>query len=272
MKAINFYLLLLLATISCSDPVNMDREKILISKYIEENDFEKAESIAYYLLNSTDTTIQNTADSLLFVIAEAHRKTDSVGVVDETEAQKELLSRFQGETKNLKVELDSGLVLTFGGFSITNKWIVDRYDDTYHYREAERDMVYITSDLTIKSKSKNPQLPRILLLSEELGVINRIGVFDYEFYRWTSHGTYIGLYHDSKNDFAFSEKVKFTVGIQIDKSLLSKNLAIAVTPETHFRRVNKLSGNPEIGYEDDQPMKLYQTMDYANMHWIQSKI
>lgn len=272
MKAIHCYLLGLIAFISCSEPINMDREKVLISKYISENNFHKADSIVDYLLDSGDENSKKTADSLFSVVEVAKQVFDSIQLSNETNAKESILQHFKDSKTHLVFSPNKETTLIFGGFSKSNKWIVDRYDDTYHYSEAERDMVYITSDVTVKSKSKDPHLPRIILISEDNGIINQLGIFEYRFYRWTDHARYIGLYHDNKNDFAYTESVKFTVGLQVSKSLLSKNTAIVVSNGNYFARKNKISGEPEVVYEDEISDKSYTTIDYANMHWVQSKI
>lgn len=134
-------------------------------------------------------------------------------------------------------------------FKITKRFNFDRYDDTYHYLDAERGEKIIWSDLTIKSKDKNPTLHGfgVYYLDTDSSFV-LIDILNYRFYRWEDYATYLGNYHDNSNDFSYKESVRFSVYGKISDDLLNKKIFIITKKSPMFTRTEERFGNPPVSY------------------------
>jgi len=75
----------------------------------------------------------------------------------------------------------------------------------------------------------------------------QIGIEPYEFRRWSSYGSYIGLYHDFKNDFAHTAAIPFTAAASIDADVAKKPFAVVATGLFCHSRGEQI-GQPEVVY------------------------
>ena len=102
-------------------------------------------------------------------------------------------------------------VLKIKNIKKTKTFAYDRYDDYYRYRSAEKDSIFVSVDFSVTSKNKEPKLPSLYLgyLSDD-GKIMDASLLSIEFYRWSSHSHYLGLYFDSRNDFAHTDTINFS--------------------------------------------------------------
>jgi hypothetical protein len=103
--------------------------------------------------------------------------------------------------------------------SVRGDWPTDRYygySSSWSVRKARKTNRYVVIDVVVSSKG-NPGLPRILAYTKTGDRLTYVGVADVAFYSWSSHACSIGLHHDPKNDFAYTDSVKFTYGIQVSR-------------------------------------------------------
>jgi len=140
-----------------------------------------------------------------------------------------------------------GVTVRVESLKFGKRWTFDSYGDSWHYRDAERGTQFLLLNAVIQSVDKNPNLPEIGVYRIDGKKMVRIGFFGYEFRRWSSHGTFIGLYHDFKNDFAHSQSVPFNAAARIDDSDASQPFAVVVTGLLCHERTEKI-GQPEIAY------------------------
>lgn len=129
------------------------------------------------------------------------------------------------------------------------KWIFDRYDDTYRYLSAERGNVFITTNLSITSESKDPSLPVVLVYKVSQGMLNMLGQMRYHFYKWEDYGTYLGNSHDLKNDFAYTKTIKFSCGLQIDQDDFNGGpIFVVIKKDNCMLRNEEKYDNPPVSY------------------------
>lgn len=136
----------------------------------------------------------------------------------------------------------------------TKKWIFDRNNYEYHYREADKGSLFLTIDFTAKSKNKNPILPVfVAAVMDSANKLKVIGVSEIQFPSWTNYGAYLGNYHDFKNDFAKRDAVKFTSAIQISESdYKSKKLLVFMPNINCSSRYEDSSSPPPVSYGKHQ--------------------
>lgn len=136
------------------------------------------------------------------------------------------------------------------------KWIFDRTGYQYFLRDADKGHQMYSLDITVGSKGQNPELPSVEAWTVEGGQARRVCTFEWKFHRWDDYGSYLGNYHDSGNDFAKSDTVKFTVGHQLSDESLAGFLIVGVRKEKkgQFLRIYDKLGRPEIRYESRELM------------------
>ena len=101
-------------------------------------------------------------------------------------------------------------------------------------------------------KTKNPSLPCLFLFKYSNGALEYQDTFYYQFYRWEDFATYLGNYHDNGNDFYFTEKIKFSVGISVDEEILRNNaILVLLKRENTISRSEERFGNPPVKYSED---------------------
>ncbi len=141
------------------------------------------------------------------------------------------------------------LTMTFGPFVQAKEFEFGRYRGESHMRTAERGEKYLTANVDIASKDKNPSFPCLYLFKYSNGGLYSLGTFYYEFYRWESFATYLGNYHDNSNDFAYTEKIKFSVGVAEDEETLRNNaILVLLKRENIISRSEEESREPPVRY------------------------
>jgi len=102
--------------------------------------------------------------------------------------------------------------------------------------------------MAVTSSSHDPNLPEIAVYSISGDKMNFVGTFDTEFARWSDYGSYLGNYHDSRNDFSKVSTVAFKLGVQINTSKLSKPYAIVIMKKNCLSYYYDRYRNPPISY------------------------
>lgn len=129
------------------------------------------------------------------------------------------------------------------------QWTFDRYDDSWHYRDARRGLQYVIAELAVTSSAHDPLLPPIDLYRVDGGRLTYLSTMAYEFYRWDDYGSYLGNNADYGNDFAHTETIRFTAAAEVADSVLAGPLMVFVGEQGCFARTRNEFGNPEISYQ-----------------------
>jgi len=156
------------------------------------------------------------------------------------------------DLKENKVFKDSDLYIKFSNFILQKTYIHDRYEGQWRYNSSERGNIFITCSILISSKSKDPSLPIICLFALDGKALRLKGTFDYNFSEWENYGTYLGNNADYGNDFAHTEKIRFDIGVEVDKNeikdkqlyILAKNDACVIRNEDRFQE-------PAVKYDSE---------------------
>lgn len=138
--------------------------------------------------------------------------------------------------------------VTLQSAQITGQWSFNDHGDEYEYRSAERGSRYITAKVTYSSKSKNPRLVPLIVYASNGGELKRLGVMGFEFVRWKNYATFLGNYHDDGNDFAHTESIRFSTGLQVQSEDISKPLYIVASSVGCAERNSDRFGRPPVRY------------------------
>ena len=138
--------------------------------------------------------------------------------------------------------------ITLSSISIGRTFTFDYRSDEWTYREADRGTKYISAAMAVTSTDHAPNLPQFAVYKIEGGEFVYEESFDTVFARWEDYGTYLGNYHDSRNDFAKVSTVKFKIGVQISDGVLSKPYAIVVKNENGLTSSYDRYKNPPKSY------------------------
>lgn len=142
--------------------------------------------------------------------------------------------------------------INFGPLTKGKNWSYDRTGNGfYHYSAAERGEKYIKADLTISSSSKKPLLPSIALYEFKNGFLHLVDVFQYKFYKWESSSSYNGLEKDLMNDFSYTEKIKFSVGLKVQDEVLENTLFVVAKNNNCLYRKESTISEPPVSYKDN---------------------
>ncbi len=153
--------------------------------------------------------------------------------------------------KELTVFKNADLQLKFANFILQKTYVHDRYSEEYHYNSAERGNIFITSSVSIFSKSKDPKLPVICAFILDGKTLKLRGTFNYNFSRWEDYGTFLGNNADFGNDFAHTEKIQFDIGLEVEKENI-KGFPIYILAKNEpcvEREENRLK-EPPVSYSD----------------------
>lgn len=143
----------------------------------------------------------------------------------------------------------AGKTLKLGNPTFSNTVAADAHDDEWLEFKAQRGSKLLSAPLTVSSDDLSQSIVPIYLYRIEGGALEKDDAFNIRFASWESYGTFIGLYHDSHNDFKFSKNVRFKIVYQVDEDSLKKPLAIVAGPEACIELETGLIGQPTIGYK-----------------------
>lgn len=150
-------------------------------------------------------------------------RTELTALIDaqKAEQQRQEALGFKALKAATTIKVDYNTV-TLSGFSISNRFTFDSYDDSYYYRDADRDNKYVTMAMSVKSESKSPDIPEFALYSISGKEMLFVTTFTTRYARWRDYGAYLGNYTDSNNDFAKVSTVRFKLGAEAPTELVSK--------------------------------------------------
>ena len=208
--------------------------------------------------NSAEASSSSAILAKLSEIKEAKRK--------EEERIKALGFKAIAEQTTIKIGYNT---VTFSNITIGKNYIHDSYDDRYFYNDADRGSKYISVLMSVKSEDHDPNIPQLAVYSIIGDKMHLAGCFRTEFNRWEDYGTYLGNYHDSHNDFAKVNTVKFKLGLQVSDEKLSKPYAIVLMKKNALTRGYEQFRNPPVYYSGsaDYPSTL-SVGDFENKYTI----
>jgi len=140
-----------------------------------------------------------------------------------------------------------GIRVRVESIKLGGRWTFDAHGDEWQYRDAERGEHYVLLLTTFESTEKNPNLPDVGIYRIDGKKMMRLAQMEYEFRRWSSFGTFIGLYHDFKNDFAYTKAIPFNAAASISDEDAKKLFVVVVTGNLCHERGSKI-GQPEVRY------------------------
>ncbi|CAI8800654.1 Lipoprotein [Pseudomonas sp. IT-P74] len=184
----------------------------------------------------------------------------------ETAQASKLLNNMISERQAKEKETEKLAALGFKGIPVQNtftgtssainllsaklggRWQFNDHGDEYEYRDAERGAQYVTAQVTYSSKEKDPSLMAMAVYAPRDGKLKRLGEMGFEFVKWESFATFLGNYHDSGNDFAHSEKIRFSMGVQVQNDEVVKPLYIIAAKKGCANRDEDRFGRPPVKY------------------------
>lgn len=140
-----------------------------------------------------------------------------------------------------------GVTVRVESLQVGGRWQFDVHGDEWHYRDAERAERFVLLRTTLHSTDKSPKLPDVGVYRIDGKKMTRLAQMRYEFRRWSSYGTFIGLHHDFKNDFAHTSAIPFNAAASISDEDARKPFAVVVTGELCHERGSTI-GQPEVVY------------------------
>ena len=153
--------------------------------------------------------------------------------------------------KNTPLLDAGGVKVSVGTPSFSKQFVFDRYDTSYHYRDADRDHKYVVIGLsaTAAKSISDPDLPGFALYWADGKELRRVSKFDLQFVRWEGYATYLGNYNDSRNDFAKNATISFTMGAHVtDRELAKRPLYVVATTMGCQSRSYERFRNPPVYY------------------------
>lgn len=230
--------------------------------YLEAGELDKAKTELEQLKNIFPNSSEASSSSELLTkieeLKEAKRK--------EEERIKALGFKAIPEQMTIKIDYNT---VSFSNISIGKNYIHDSYDDMYFYNDADRGCKYISVLMSVKSEDHDPNIPQLAVYKIQGEKMLLEGEFRTEFNRWEDYSTYLGNYHDSHNDFAKVNTVRFKLGLQMSDEDLSKPYAIVLMKKNALNRETERFRNPPIYYSGsaNYPSTLYIS-DFNNKYII----
>lgn len=201
---------------------------------IKKNDYEGAQKLLSDLINDNPNSkyMEEIKNKLAFV----NKKLKQINKEQE-EKKKVVANGFNNiktfstiKTDNTKLEVKKAIK--------AKKWISDWHGNEYLYEDADKNSDFITIDFNITSNNKDPQLPALYVGEvSQNGTLENIKLFNVAFYGWSDYGSFLGNYHDSKNDFAKKDTVRFSAGVQMEKG--NKQKIIFTNKNECYSRINR---------------------------------
>ena len=141
----------------------------------------------------------------------------------------------------------SGVTVRVESLQVGGRWEFNVHGDEWQYRDVERGQRFVLLRAKLQSTDKSPELPDVAIYRIDGKKMTRLAQLSYEFRRWSSYGTFIGLYHDFSNDFAHTASVPFNAAASINEDDAKKPFAVVTTGQLCHERGSQI-GQPEVVY------------------------
>ena len=212
-----------------------------ITELFNAQEYEKAKKEIAELKNVFPNASENTE------CAKMLEKISAIEAAKKAEEERIKALGFKAIPQKTSIKIGYNTI-TLSSISIGKTFTFDYRSDEWTYREADRGTKYISAAMAVTSSDHDPNLPQFAVYKIEGGEMIYEESFDTEFARWEDYGTYLGNYHDSRNDFAKVSTVKFKIGAQISDGVLSKPYAIVVKNENGLTSSYDRYRNPPKSY------------------------
>ncbi|HRK87358.1 MAG TPA: hypothetical protein PK461_16760 [Alcaligenes faecalis] len=150
-----------------------------------------------------------------------------------------------GAIKNGEIQV------TVGQLSSERRFVFDRYDDSYHYNEADRDHKFLVATMSVTAEKgiSDPNLFGFAAYAADGETLRRLGEVSFRLSRWSGYATYLGNYSDSRNDFAKTSKINFNIGVQLsDEDLKRRPIYLVASTAACISRSWDRFGRPPVSY------------------------
>ncbi len=212
-----------------------------INELFNAQEYEKAKKEIAELKNVFPNAAENNECSKIL------EKITALEVAKKAEEERIKALGFKAIPQKTSFKIDYNTI-ALSSIGIGRTFTFDYRSDEWTYREADRGTKYISAAMSVTSTNHDPDLPQFAVYKIEGGNMIYEESFDTEFARWEDYGTYLGNYHDSRNDFAKVSTVKFKIGAQISDDVLSKPFAIVVKNENRLTSSFDRYKNPPKSY------------------------
>ncbi len=176
------------------------------------------------------------------------KRIDDLIAKQKAEEEKRRALGFKGLKKATSATIDYNKV-SFSNIKIDKSYHFDWYHSGGYMRTADRGNIYVVATMSVTSSSKNPNLPTLAVYSIKGDRMNKEGVMEVRFDTWSDYGYYLGNYHDSKNDFAKTATIKFSLGVEISEEIMKKPYAIILKKSNGLSRYEDKYNNPPVSYK-----------------------
>lgn len=221
-----------------------------ILRLIESNEFDKAEKEILCL----QLTFPNSTEALNCNQQNAIIEKKRAILRAEEERAKALGFKVFNDKMNVTINEKNGDILkcTFSGFNFGRIFSFDYIDDVseYHYRDADKDNIYILANLALSTKAKYAIAPSLYACSIVDGKLKKMTYFDREYASWRTYGAYIGNYSETSHDFSKVSTVNYKLGAEISLEDAKKPIVIVM-----FK--GDIVGSVEIDGLDIEGVKKY---------------
>lgn len=192
---------------------------------------------------------------------------------DRIKMEKERLAAlgFKALSQKSSVIVDYNTI-TLSSFSCGNRFVFDSYGDEWFYRTADRDNKYVTMAMSVRSTSKSPNLPQFAVYSINGSVMKLENTFQTEYARWSDYGSYLGNYHDSRNDFSKVSTVSFKLGAEVSQKVTQGAYAIVMYNKNVLTEQYDRYKNPPQYWTGSAPFASTLTVDSFETNYVLIKI
>lgn len=175
------------------------------------------------------------------------KKIDNLVAKQKAEEEKKKALGFKG-LKRVTSETIEYNKVSFSHITVDRLYHFDNYySGGYHYT-ADRGKMFVVATMSVTSDSNDPSLPTLAVYSIKGGRMVREGIMEVRFTSWTDYGSYLGNYHDSKNDFAKTATINFNLGVEVSEDITKKPYAIVLKKSNGLSRYYNKYNNPPVSY------------------------
>lgn len=146
---------------------------------------------------------------------------------------------------------NSEINVSLGQASTQKQFVFDRYDNSYHYFDADRDSKYVVLSMGVTASKgvTDPKLFGFAAYVADGDNLEKLADLDVRLARWSDYASYLGNYSDSRNDFAKTSKINFNLGVQVsDEDLKRRPIYIVAQTTGCLQRGSDRFGNPPVSY------------------------
>lgn len=211
----------------------LEKAKSLILK----EELNKAENELHQLVKVFPNSKESTECDALF------EKINSIKAAKRAEEERIKALGFKAIKQKTTFSIDYNKI-NLSNISIGKTFVFDAYNDEWYYREADRGNKYVTMAMSVTSTSKSPNIPQFAIYKISGDKMEYEGTFTTKYARWSDYGSYLGNYHDSRNDFSKVSTVNFKLGCEVSESITKAAFAIVVMNKNVLEEQYERFNNP----------------------------